>query len=277
MNKKTLIGVFSHSTANDIVARHWPYFTLADCALWGIGRVDTHCVWPMPRWCATDIGKEGYAGGENLCRRLIDAIDMFAYLPVFKDFTDLCLVESDAVFTKPLYEHRGGLETFRAGGGGEGFLSTQYFHTPWWVDRPTAIEIVKVGTILLNNGIIEQGFPDRFLGLVMGRLPDVPIHPSETFSLNQLDTPARMTAGKMAVEIGSVVYVHGLKTEAQFKEFSEVLPDLCRCPKCGYWIEDMDGFGCLAHLTTNYRMGCGYCSHPNITDGKCGICGESRP
>lgn len=44
-----------------------------------------------------------------------------------------------------------------------------------------------------------------------------------------------------------------------------------RCPQCGQWLDDFDGFGILNH------KGC-YCSHPNsmIENGKwiCGICGE---
>ena len=54
-------------------------------------------------------------------------------------------------------------------------------------------------------------------------------------------------------------------------EFSDV------CPKCGHEVEDLDGFGMLCDLGPD---GCGWCSHPNITDGQCGFCGrmmEDRP
>jgi len=54
-------------------------------------------------------------------------------------------------------------------------------------------------------------------------------------------------------------------------EFSDV------CPKCGHEVEDLDGFGMLCDLGPG---GCGWCSHPNITDGQCGFCGrmmEDRP
>lgn len=40
------------------------------------------------------------------------------------------------------------------------------------------------------------------------------------------------------------------------------------CPKCHEWVDDFDGFGVLAHDK------CGYCSHPSITGGVCGICGK---
>lgn len=45
----------------------------------------------------------------------------------------------------------------------------------------------------------------------------------------------------------------------------EEMPTM-RCPRCGQLEPDMDGFGMLAHAP------CGYCTHPSITDGVCGIC-----
>ena len=42
------------------------------------------------------------------------------------------------------------------------------------------------------------------------------------------------------------------------------------CPKCQSVQIDMDGFGFLACIP-----GCGYCTHPSLTDDVCGICGET--
>lgn len=50
------------------------------------------------------------------------------------------------------------------------------------------------------------------------------------------------------------------------------------CPKCGLELPDLDGFGVLTHIEhqgemdLNYPKACGYCSHPSIIDGVCGIC-----
>lgn len=49
-----------------------------------------------------------------------------------------------------------------------------------------------------------------------------------------------------------------------------------QCPRCLAWVEDFDGFGVLAHTKDAYPDGCGYCSHPSLTGGVCGICG-ARP
>jgi DNA-directed RNA polymerase subunit RPC12/RpoP len=48
--------------------------------------------------------------------------------------------------------------------------------------------------------------------------------------------------------------------------------EVVRCPSCGAWLEDFDGFGFIACEK------CGFCRHPNaeLIDGKwiCGICGK---
>lgn len=45
-----------------------------------------------------------------------------------------------------------------------------------------------------------------------------------------------------------------------------------QCPKCGLWEDDFDGVGILAHTRPAFPNGCGWCSHPSITDGVCGLC-----
>lgn len=49
-----------------------------------------------------------------------------------------------------------------------------------------------------------------------------------------------------------------------------------QCPSCGDWLDDLDGWGVLAHEA------CGYCDHPSLDgDGAgrmiCGICGAADP
>ena len=48
------------------------------------------------------------------------------------------------------------------------------------------------------------------------------------------------------------------------------------CPGCGKAVEDLDGFGVLAHVDP-HPTACGYCSHPSRTDGVCGVCGGVEP
>lgn len=39
------------------------------------------------------------------------------------------------------------------------------------------------------------------------------------------------------------------------------------CPRCGDEVEDLDGFGVVAHER------CGYCSHASIDGDTCNLCG----
>ncbi len=41
------------------------------------------------------------------------------------------------------------------------------------------------------------------------------------------------------------------------------------CPQCGAWVVDLDGFGVLRHEA------CGWCAHPSVTGGLCGLCGAA--
>lgn len=52
------------------------------------------------------------------------------------------------------------------------------------------------------------------------------------------------------------------------------------CPRCGMFVIDYDGFGVLAHVSTEEHpddTACGYCSHPAYEDNRCTICGEKSP
>lgn len=220
--RKSLLGIFSYAGANDIVKRHWPYYTLADCAIWGIGRTDSKCVWPAGIWRTDNIGKEGYVGKGKLCERLVDAMAMFAFNKAFEEFTDLCLIECDAIFTKGLPKHSGGLISHLAGGPSEGFLSTRYFHTPWWVDRETASMIAGMGAQLIRQGTIENDFPDRFLGLICDRYPEIKVTQSNTFSTNLIDSIPLLLAARLSIETGAY-YIHGIKTEAQLRGVTDGL------------------------------------------------------
>ena len=54
------------------------------------------------------------------------------------------------------------------------------------------------------------------------------------------------------------------------KEQPKPEPPETMCPKCGEWVVDYDGFGVLRHAA------CGYCQHPSIDGGVCGLCGAHR-
>ena len=60
--------------------------------------------------------------------------------------------------------------------------------------------------------------------------------------------------------------------DAAYIALGNVLPEgydriMIACPQCGAEQEDFDGFGVI------HCEACGYCVHPSVTDGVCGICG----
>ena len=56
----------------------------------------------------------------------------------------------------------------------------------------------------------------------------------------------------------------------ELKAAADTAP-VVKCPACGSWVPDLDGFGVLAHPKPD---GCGYCSHPSRTGSMCNICGD---
>lgn len=220
--KISLVGIFSYAGANATVGRHWPYFQKAGVPLWGIGRINTSCYWPNGVFHTTDIGMDSYVDGHNLCSRLVKALTCFLEDHYFHDYNDVCLIEYDSIFTGPLPEHPGGLATCIAGGNSPGFKGTRFFHTPWWADRPTAATIVEEGRKMLAEGDIEHGFPDRFLGRLVDRRPEIKVSETNTFSVNTIDRPEYVAQARAAIERG-IWYAHGVKTPDQLKAVTEGL------------------------------------------------------
>lgn len=274
---KTLLVIHSHSKVNDMVARHWPWYRLGGTDILGIGRVDTHCEWPADIEFTHNIGREGYCNdGDNLCRRLVDTFHYLVNTPKLLGYSDFCLIEADCILTRPLPEHTGGFVTTLAGGHSPGFKGNQFFHPPWWADRNTAALIAFHGMSMLDHKDTEKGFHDRFIGWLFQMVP-LKWTRANSFTRNALDRPEHIGAAIRAILVDRAFCVHGVKTEDQLKQLLIGLPEIAQCPQCKRWVADNDGFGVLAHLEPAYKGGCGYCSHPNSLEGKCGLCGKETP
>lgn len=223
---KTLLVILSYAKANETVARHWPYYELTGCNILGVGREDSDCRWPTGPENRSmighiEVGKDSYVNGDNLCRRIVDVLERLVDGQEFQAYTDFLLTEHDAIFLHGLPGHMGGMITTLGGYGGSGFTGTKFYHGPWWVDRQTAGEMVLYGRRMLKLGLIETGFPDRFIGL-MDDLYDLGVSYSDewTYSRNALDRPEYIQEARKAIERGAW-YVHGIKTEAQLKAVTE--------------------------------------------------------
>jgi len=221
---KPLVAILSHSGANDTIARHWPYFLKAEADLLLVGRVNTHCVFPTEapgrKIYRIDSGTEAHADGANHILRFLDVIRKFLQSPAFADYDVLVVTEYDSIWLGPIPDPPGvpdGIHAYLAGGHepmrDSRWYSTRFVHTPWMMNRATAEKVFTIGHRLLRANLIEHGFIDRWLGLIMD-LYAIPFHQTQTFSSNSLDTAPFMAAARTAVKCGAW-YVHGVKTQEQ--------------------------------------------------------------
>lgn len=227
---KTLLVILSYAKANDIVERHWPFYEKAGCPILGIGREDSECRFPWPVRAGVgcigvkEIGKDSYVNGDNLPKLLLDTLEYC--LREYTTFHSYCLVEPDVIFMRPLpEEHPGGIVTQHMGGSSAGFFGRNYYHCPWWVDRMTAAAIVIRGRKMLECELIECGFPDRFLGLLLDLHPDVRVHPAKWYSRNLFDRPEFIAEARAALKAGAWG-CHGIKTADQLFDVTDGL-ELC--------------------------------------------------
>ena len=212
---KTLIVIFAHSTVNDTVRRHWPWYLRGDCDILGVGRTNTRCEWPTERLIhSIAVGIEGYASGDNHILRFLETLTALLTDERYKAYGAFCLVEYDGIFIRPVPPIKPGTICAKLAGHRDGhFRGNAYYHTPWYLDRIMAGRILKYGFAMLKAGLIEGGFIDRWLGLMVD-LYDIPIADTSTYTQNTIDTPAKIEQARTAIEAGAW-YIHGIKTESQ--------------------------------------------------------------
>lgn len=223
---KPLLTILSYVRANDIVRRHWDYYLKADCDIVGIGRETTSCEWPCKvgerRLVAVqNIGEDSYVHGDNLIRLHIDTLDYL--LSLAGDYTHFALTEPDAIFLKPLAPECPvyGLRATLQGGRSPGFLGSFFCHGPWILDRHAATYAVNSARRMLKVGLIEQGFPDRFWGLLCD-LYDLPYSKFNGYSQNRLDTPQFIENARQAIA-GGCAAIHGIKSQEELRAVTEGL------------------------------------------------------
>ena len=211
-----LLVILSYAKANDMVARHWPWYLKADCDILAVGRENSICNFPMERRIGhIRIGKDSYVNGDNLIKYHLGALEHCLTEPNIRQnkYTHFYLTEPDAIFLKepPLVGE--GLRGTLSGGHSIGFHGSRFFHGPWIFDIATAISVVFYGHRMVNAGLIELGFPDRFYGLLCDLYTDVKFYPlSNTYSQNRIDRPEFVQQARQAIEDGCW-YIHGLKTQ----------------------------------------------------------------
>lgn len=212
----TLIVILSYAGANEAVARHWPFWERTGCDILGVGREDTKCVFPQRDSLlgTIDIGQDGYVGKGDLPGRLVRLFEILTTDAAFKPYTNYFITEHDGVILGPLPKRlQKGMVTTRACARSPGFRGENCFHPPWWVDRETCAKMAVYGRRMLKAGLNEQGFPDRFMGLMVD-LYGIPWFTSNTYTRNTLDREEYIQQARCALANGAW-FIHGIKTEYQ--------------------------------------------------------------
>lgn len=221
---KPLLAILSYQKANDMVMRHFPWYRKAGCDILGVGREDTTCLWP-----AVDAqfvgsikcGRDSYVNGDNLIRLHLEVLQRFGEIEA-PFYTHIVLTEPDAIFVKPLPELPLGMMGTPVGFRSDGFHGSTYMHGPWIFDIVTARQVVELGMRMLNCGLIERGFPDRFYGLMLDLWPEIGFTKFPGYSQNRLDRPEYVAQAREAIAQGAY-YVHGIKTEQELRAVTEGL------------------------------------------------------
>lgn len=213
---KTLLAIHSYPGANELVKQLWPYYEKSGWDIIGIGTNDNKTHWPEGV-ASVNIGRNAYIYDQsNLPQRLVNTIKYF--LESCTEYTNLCIVEYDCIFLAPLQFNETGITTHLAGGN-VGTETNSFYHVPWFMDRGMALKIATEGEKLINEGRLEKGSPDVFLGLILQNLGITP-HESNTFSVNSFDLPQNIVAGRRAIKSGCK-FLHGVKDMHQLEAILE--------------------------------------------------------
>lgn len=222
---KTLLVILAHSGASEALSRHWKFWELAGCEILGVDRTDTRTQWPHKVgthnfFDQISVGMESYASGENHLRRFIDVIE---YCQIaHREHESYCVIEYDALTFGKL--PKGPINYFRshlAGNRSPGFHGLGFYHCPWWVSARTAELMIDYGRRMLRAELYEQGFLDRWLGLMLD-LYDIPVEAAAAYSHNTLDTPEKIEGAREAIRRGAI-FVHGVKTASQLEALTKDL------------------------------------------------------
>ena len=206
-----ILLVHTHPSANANVARHYQYYLRAGFdKVVGVLTTGGGCVWPGEH--SVEICENKYIDGPHLCNRLIRTFEF----GIRQGADNICIIEHDTVFFKPMPFCPIGFTMNRTGGNIAPWKCTQFFHNPHHIDVATAIRAVALGDVLIKQGDIEGGNPDLFLGRITDLMPDVPINQGvfRNYTRNALDQPGHLQEARDAYRAG-VHAIHGVKHERE--------------------------------------------------------------
>lgn len=212
----TLLVIQSFEKSKDQVFRQFPHYQLPGWDILGCCPEDSFHAWPPDIHYCELIGKSAYFSEPQLVKTWVKTWETLLMRDCYAKYDNFCMIEYDGIFLRTPPPHPGGLFTHLAGGSQGGFKAKQFYHTPWWADRTTAMVIVEEGNKMIAEGEFEHGSPDVFLGLLTDRRPEIKVTETHTFSTNGGGWPDCRDKLDTAVKNGCW-YAHGLRTEEELK------------------------------------------------------------
>lgn len=215
----TVVTVDTYEAISDVLPHFWPHYEKSGCDVVGIERANKATRWPnkdIPRFAVgIDYFRSwsSFVGDPLLVNRWLAIIELFLTHQHFAKYANLCAIEWDMIFVKPLppIDPNTGLILNLAGHNMAGFKAKQFFHLPWFMDRKRAEQILSKGKALVKAGDIEHGAPDFFMGLVIDRL-GIPYTKIHFYTKNRLNGPEWDEARR---HIANGAYgIHGVRDKA---------------------------------------------------------------
>lgn len=207
-----ILAIHTFPGASETAARHYPYYEKVGAdRIVGITTNDGQCKWTTAD--VIEIGPNSYVRGDHLCRRLIDTIEACMALGA----TEIIIAEYDTLFFHKLQSPLpAGITMNRTGGNSPGFKGSAFYHGPWIMDVITAARVIDAGREMLDEGDIEGGWPDRFIGWLAEKY-QIPVNEGffKNYTQNTLDQPHHLEEAR-AARIAGAFAIHGVKSHQQF-------------------------------------------------------------
>lgn len=214
----TLLLIAANPSSAQILLRHWPYLKRAGAsAIAGASTVNRPGLWPEAVHLI-DLGPERGREGNALILNFIRQIKAFLTLPNLAQFTDLLICEQDCIFIKALPKFEGGFWAHLAGGPYPNLKAQQFYHPPWWMSRDMAKDVVKFGEEMVQDGDVEKGYTDFFIGRMKDRYGlDIKNLPG-IYSRNTIEDKSDIDQIRALIKEDRLLMIHGVKTKAKLDE-----------------------------------------------------------
>lgn len=216
--KSLAMAVQTFPKGSDALKRHWPYFQRAGADETIIVGTTCGMCWVPDGIEQAMIGADLYIVGKHLCLRFLRTLQRL--LETKSDW--FCAAEYDVLFLKSIpRDLPEGLTAHFAGTKPNGCHCNEFWHGPWFMDRATADEVVRIGYEILASNIYD-GSPDCFLGQIVEK-GQIPTHRDilKSYSRNTIhENHPWIQEARQAITDGAIC-IHGIKSAEALKQVTQ--------------------------------------------------------